>query len=149
MKFSGITHEELCELIVEMFEAEGDLAECERLEAKQKKLGVNELLGDAMDEWIRFYESFLMIKMTETHMFYDAHKEDLDKELGERQREMLGMEILDNWTDESKALSAIHACQLMTGKMQGLFTSEQLHVYLHQCTLRLRASEGGLGFGDK
>ena len=107
------------------------------------------MLGRAYDEWFHFYESFQLIKATEMHLFYDANSEELDKELGERQQQMLGSKILDQWHDESKALSAMHACQVASGVSKELFTNEQLHIHLHQCTLSMRANEGGMGFGDK
>lgn len=151
MEFSSFTFEELCDLIVEAINAANNpaAAEAERIKVKHEELGVDELLGEALNEWIDFYESYQLVKMAEMHLFYDANKEKLDKEVGERQREMLGIKVLDGWHDESKALAAMHVSQVAVGHSQGLFTDEQLHVYLHQCTLRMRANEGGLGFGDK
>jgi hypothetical protein len=150
MKFSSLSLQELCDLIGEALNAADNpqSAEAKRIKVKHEELGVDELLGQALGEWMDFYDSYQLIKMTEMHMFYEANKEKLDKEVGERQREMLGMKILDNWNDESKALAAMHVSQVAVGHSQGLFTDEQLHVYLHQCILRLRANEGGLGFGD-
>ena len=148
MESSSFTHEELSAFVIEMINATDDPAEQEKVKAKHQKIGVYDLLGRAYSEWMHFYESYMLIKATEMHLFYEANSEKLDKELGERQREMVGSKTLDKWPDESKALAAMHACHVASGISPELFTNEQLHIHIHQTTLGMRAMEGGMGFGD-
>lgn len=132
------THSQLVEFITELMDSQAPAnLRGENILQKHKKLGVEQLLEEAWDQWESFYQIYELIKMTEMHLMYESNPEKFNKEFGENERRMLGTKILDNIPDEAKALAAMHAYHVSSQWIEPLFTEEQLHIFMHKGVLRL------------
>ena len=126
-----------------------DKTSAKKIRKKHNKLGINDLLGEAYDQWRAFYEGYQLIQMVEMHMMYDSMSEEFSDEFSAKQKKSLGTKILDGWIDERKALAAIHTAHLQAGAIEPLFDGDKLHIFMHRSMLRISRMQGDLGFGDE